>query len=384
MEPKTEADSSQLSVEDLLRRKAALEVASLERSEKFDIEIEPEKRRKLFLESESLRWQTTLIYRASQFATIFTIFATLFGVYEAYDKLVTDKRTEVEQRSKESTERTTALFRANLQSLLQYPIDKNQTISQAVFELRDLTNVVENGFKGDEAAQKRKREEVGSLLAQLIRSPEFDLKQTRNTDFDRKAMDKENSEFYANYLISNPIENRDILSKYKAVLADVHDRDFDYCEKFLVDPEDPAAFIESKVSKDQAKFFQYAYLFHAYKKHVDLLAQSSDPHIRENLNLAYCWFWGATRNPSLTKAIFGGTDQQVTQKSASCEPLDPKPQRSTVMRMASFRNSARPRVSIASTGGSFGLGPMRRSTSSVHYKPMYKSTSKRRRSAHAF
>src|SRR5467141_3871160 len=120
MEPQKESKAPQPSIEELQRRKAELEVRSLERAEEFDKETEPGRRRKLFYETESVRWQTTLIYRASQFATIFTIFATLFGIYEAYDKLISDKSAEVEQRKKEIRERTMTQFRSDLQSLLQY------------------------------------------------------------------------------------------------------------------------------------------------------------------------------------------------------------------------------------------------------------------------
>jgi hypothetical protein len=379
MDPQADDNAPQPSVEELQRRKAELEVASLERTEKFDIETEAEKRRKLFYESESLRWQTTLIYRASQFATIFTIFATLFGVYEAYDKLISDKRTEVEQRRKESTERTNAQFRSDLQSLLQYPIDKNQTISQAVFLLRDLTNVVESGFKGDDKEQAEKREQVGSLLAHLIRSPELDLRLTRNTDFDRKAMVKENSEFYANYLINNPMENRDILSKYKAVLADVHDNDPEYCEKFMVDPEDQTAFIENKASKDQTKFFQYAYLFQAYEMHVELLNRSADlkvdPHAKDYLDLAFCWFWNATKNASLIRAIFGGTDAQIKKKSGICAPPENQQEREVAKNRLIQANN----TELRQTSTSIKRHPSTINSLSRSTVPARKSTAIRRR-----
>jgi hypothetical protein len=349
--------------EEAALEKLELEIAALKRDEEFENETLKVRREKLYYETQSARWQTSLIYRLSQFAAIITIFATAFGIYFTYNKLVTDRDNEFKQNQKDRSERTTTRYRSDLQELLQYPTDPKQTISRAEFLLRDLVDVVDNGF--EERDRQPKREEIGFLLSQLIKSAEFDLTLTRNSNFDRKAI--ETSKFYEDYLIANTSDNRDILSKYKGVLMTLHAQDPPYYENLQVDPSDPSSFIESQIAKDQNKFFQYAYLFHAYRKHVDLFARNSilpkpDPDLRKDLDLAFCWFWGAGKNPSLTKAIFGGTDDQFRTKTLQCLPVDNP---AVVVRRKSPARRAFKRSSA--TGGSRSplsgiVNPLRRRT----------------------
>jgi hypothetical protein len=309
-----------MAVEKAELEKLELEIAALKRSDEFEAETKEERRKKLYYDTQSARWQTSLIYRASQFATIITIFATAFGIWTAYNKLVTDRQNENEQKSKDRIERTNGRYRSDLQQMLEYPIDPKQTIAQAEFFFQDLTDVVNNGFDNEGEKQQR-ADEVGFLTTQLVKSSEFDLTSTRNSNFDRKAMDS--SRFYENYLVNHPMENRDILSKYKSVLLGLHDRDHTYCEAFMVNPDDPTSFRESQVSSDQTRFFQLVYVFHAYRKHVNLLSKSAfvsqpDPNVADYLDLAFCWLWGASRNKSIVYATFGGTDDQVNTKTAGC------------------------------------------------------------------
>ena len=312
--PKTKVEEAQL-------EKLELEIAALRRSDEFEAETKEEKRKKLYYDTQSARWQTSLIYRASQFATIITIFATAFGIWIAYNKLIADRQTDNEQKAKDRVERTNVRYRSDLQQLLEYPIDAKQTIAQAEFLFQDLTGVVTDGVD-DENEKRQKGDEVGFLIAQLVKSSEFDLTLTRNSNFDRKAMDS--SRFYENYLVNHPMDNRDILSKHKSVLLGLHDKEHTYCEAFKVNPNDPTSFTESQVSTDQTRFFQLVYIFHAYRKHVELLSRSAyvsqpDPNIRKYLDLAYCWLWGASRNKSIVQATFGGTDEQVNTKTGECD-----------------------------------------------------------------
>lgn len=330
--PKDTPTPTPTTVEAAQLQKLQMEIAALNRAERFEAEAEQQKRDKLFYETQSLRWQTSLFYKLTQFATIITIFATAFGVYQAYTKLVEDKIKATQEEEKARRERINALYRSDLQQLLQYPIDKeHQTIPIAVFLMHDLADVVNTGFKDDPETQARMKDEIGLLIAQLVKSPEFNLTETRNTDFERKAL--EHCKFYENYLINHPSDNRDILSKYKGVLLALHKTNPDYYEKFEVDPEDPTAFIEGQESVDQTRFFQYAYLFHAYRKHVSLLDNSyalkSDPEVINYKTISFCWFWLATRNRSLLKSIFGGTAEQVEAKSKLCEPPPEQPERPT-------------------------------------------------------
>lgn len=301
-------------------RKLQLEIQALEREGHFDDETAAQKHQKLNLELQSLAWQNGLIYRLGQFATIFTILATLvtvfatgFGIWTAYTKLVSDREKEAELKDKEFIERTNTQYRTELNQLLQYPVKEEQTIAEAVFLFRDIGSVIEEGYKDEMLG--RKREEVGFLFSQLIRSPEFDLSKTRNISFDIKALNY--LKYYKEYLVDKPYDNRDILSKYKNELEVLSSKDQKYYENLVVDSNDASVFIEDSAYKDQTKFFQYVFIFQAYKNHVNLFDESlkkdkiSTTQAVDFKRLAFCWFYGATKNKSLTINIFGGDETKV-------------------------------------------------------------------------
>ena len=305
-------------------RKLELEIAALEANNHKEDATADAEQRKLDLEIQSLKWQNGLVYRLSQFATIFTILATLvtvfatgFGIWTAYHKLVTDKNKEAEIKKKEVTERTNTQYRSELNQLLQYPIDEKQTQPVATFLFRDLRDVIKNGYEGKE--REERSNEVGFLLAQLVKSPEFNLEKPRNAEFDRKAMNY--CDYYAEYLLKNPNDNMDIISKYKSNLATLHDNDRNYYESIAVAPNN--IFIETAPSKDQSRFFQFTSLFHGYKKHVHLLNQTllDDPRnedVKSQLNLTFCWFYGATKNIQLTKDIYSLEENEISVQWNRC------------------------------------------------------------------
>lgn len=323
-EPQKDKDEpeSKSKLEEAQLRKIELEVKALERKEKEEESTEPTRQQKLNLELKTLLWQTGRVYRLSQFAIIFsilatlvTIFATGYGIWSSYKK-------DTEIKAKEIRERTDTLYRTEIQRLIQYPIDSKVTISDAVFLFRDLDDVVKNGYDVGEK-QNRQKEEIGTLLTQLMTSPDIDLSITRNVEFDRKAM--KNSEFYREYLVRNPRYNRDILSKYQSVLKALRAEDPNY--KIEPDEREEELFFESaagKPSKNQARFFQYVYIFWAYKAHVDLFSEtvSKNPELAAEaetyLGFSFCWFYRATGNIPLTIKIFGGSPDMVVWRSTQC------------------------------------------------------------------
>lgn len=318
-----DGNESKKLLEEAQVRKLELEIKALERKENEERNTEEPRQKKLTLELKTLLWQTGRVYRISQFvfiisvlATVVTIFATVYGIWSTYKK-------DIESKKKERIERTDTLYRTEIQRLIQFPMETKVTISDAVFLFRDLEDVVSNGY--DELIkQKRQKEEVGLLITQIVASPDFDLSLTRNIEFDRKAM--RHSEFYRNYLIDNPQYNRDIISKYKSVLVALHAEDPNYS----VDPveNEDEQFIENttpdKLTKNQVKFFQYIYIFYAYKAHVGLIgdsvAKKSDVSQRADsyLGLSFCWFYDATKNVGLTRKIYGGEPEMVAWRWEQC------------------------------------------------------------------
>ena len=321
---KEELSEAKKLLEDSHLKKLALEIKALERIEEEETNIKIPKQKKLDLELKTLLWQTGRVYRLSQFAiiasilaTLVTIFATSYGIWASYQK-------DTENKTKELRERTDSLYRTEIQRLIQYPIDTKITISDAVFLLRDLEDVVANGYERG-PKQDRQKDEIGKLLSQIMISPDVDLSITRNVEFDRKAI--ENSPSYKEYLVRNPKQNRDIISKYKAVLAALHEADPNY--SIVPDERNDQMFIEStgagKSEKNQDKFFQNVYIFYAYKSHVELLQQTistipeSAQEAENYLGISFCWFYGATQNSGLTGKIYGGTPEMIVWRWQQCK-----------------------------------------------------------------
>jgi hypothetical protein len=292
-------------------RKLELEIDSLEHDAHTKASKAEPERQKLELEILSLKRQNSLLSRLSQVATVFTILATVitasataWGFYTAYDKYFTDREHEMDLKTKEARDRASTQYRTELQQLLGFPNDPHQTIPTAVFLLHDLHDVIETGYDG--ADREARRNEVGFLLAQLTRSPEFDLSVNRNAEYDRKAMNY--SEYYANFLIENSTENFDVISKYKDVLQQLSTKDPEFCKTLIVESDN--LFTDGKRPKDASEKIQFVTLFHGYKKHVELLNKSlerqpQNEELQRKINFAFCWFYGTTWNTSLTKNIFG-------------------------------------------------------------------------------
>jgi hypothetical protein len=231
--PPAEDGKVQEMIEQEQLRKLRLENEALERERSLAVDTPDRKRQKLDLEVESLQWQNGLIYKLGQYATIVTILATAaticatgLGVFIAYNNFKSDREHEAALKQKELADKTDSQYRTELRELFQYPVEPKRTISEAVFLFRDLGDVIENGYKGDDAMRRLKGKEVGLLLTQLVKSPDFDLSMTRNVSFDSKALD--HSAYYRDHLVQSPGDNRDILTKYKLTLWNLHDADKDY------------------------------------------------------------------------------------------------------------------------------------------------------------
>src|ERR1041384_6674707 len=86
-------------------KKLEHEIAALERQAKEQETTETVRQEKLKLEIKTLIWQTGRIYRLSQFAIIFsiiatlaTVFATLYGLWNSYTKDIENKKKELVER----------------------------------------------------------------------------------------------------------------------------------------------------------------------------------------------------------------------------------------------------------------------------------------------
>lgn len=275
--------------------------------------------RKLNLEISNLKWQSSWVSRLAQFATVFTIAATLFGVWQGYSKYITDKQKDRELKDKELVERTNNQYRSNLQQLILYPIDEKQTIPSAIFLLNDLQAVTQNGFEGAEL--QRRQNEIGTLLIELVQSSQFDLNKDRNVEFDRTAM--RTCKYYSEALIRDFAENPLILSKYAAALELIHNNNKSY-ESIVINPN--GSFVwPSSLIKDDPTLRHFMNLVWAYREHIVIHKKSIDMYpdkaeiIKENLNQAWCDFYLRTNNKSLTKYVIDFDDNKLEWELQFCQ-----------------------------------------------------------------
>jgi len=292
---------------------------------KSEAEIAVGEIKKLNLEIKTLEWENSRLGRVARLATLLTICATIVtvlatgvGAWLAYSKFVDDKEKDRTVRIRELTERNTNQYRSDLQQLSSYPTDRKQTISVAFFLFQDLRELIENGF--EEKDRERHRVQVGTLMSQLIRSDEYDLSLVRSVEFDRKAMFY--CAYYKDFLIGNPSYNGEILSKYKFILASIHDESPNYYESITSDPN--FGFSAPKVAD---KFLFFVHLFQGYQEHLGLLDEavkkrpSDAAEVEDYKTRAFCWFHASTKNAQLTQTMFHIDESERKARVALCEGI---------------------------------------------------------------
>jgi len=279
-----------------------------------DIKLELEKAtaeiQKLKLEIKALEWENSLLGRVLRLAglltiiaTVVTIIATGVGVGVGFMKFVDDRQKDRDLRGKELTERTTNQYRSDLEQLIGYPVNPKQTVSSASFLFQDLHDLVEKGF--DEGQRDQYRIQIGSLLAQIVRSDDYDLSVMRNLEFDRKAMFY--CDYYKRFLKEHPGQNGTILSKYSFVLASMHDENPKYYQAITSEPN----FLFSAPKKGHGKFGPFVHLFQGYQEHLNLFDEaihqdgSKNSEIQDSKRQAACWFYASTKNDQLTETLLG-------------------------------------------------------------------------------
>ncbi len=310
-------------------KKLEHEIAALERQAEEQESTATVQQKKLDLEVKTLIWQTGRVYRLSQFAIIFSIIATLVTVFATCYGLWTSYTKDIENKKKEFTERTDTLYRTQIQRLIQYPVEPKTTISDAVFLFRDLEEVTTNGYE-EIGKRDRQKKELGLLLTQLVKSPDFDLLLTRNIEFDREAMF--HSEAYREYLVLDINSNMTIISKYQAALKEIQETYPKY--SIIPDEKNDTMFYESnppaEAVKRQKAFMQYSYIFYAFQAHVQLMNKTMETRrelkeaAEEYLGNSFCLFYGTTLNVPLTRKIYGGDADMMEWRLQQCRRPEQK------------------------------------------------------------
>lgn len=294
--------------------------------EELQIAISEAQLRKLELEISSLEWHNSLLGRLARFATLFTItatavtiLATLFSVWQGYSKFMLDKENDLSLRKKELIERNDTQYRAYLQQLLQYPVDDKQTTPQVIFAFRNLSNIIEQGYDKDDSEKRRR--EVATLIANLIRSLQFDLMSARNVEFAQIAVRE--CGYFKERLIDNPEFNMAILSKFD-LASKLYVKEDAFYKSIQLDPKGDYA-IAVPDNKRKLKITEFVNLLDVYREYIELVNKNLNekPQVteetRNDLEAHVCSFYSTTNNNNLTMYVFNIPDNELQNWLNECQ-----------------------------------------------------------------
>jgi hypothetical protein len=263
--------------------------------------------------------------RLSSLGAVLTLLVGIISAWLAYAKFISDKqkdRDELQRQreylDKEKLERLNSQYRAVLAQVGQFLADEKVTTASLIVLFRELTDLA--AARSD--LQKRspnQPDDAALLVANIVSSLEFDFKQYRNIEFDRKALT-----FLSSYSIllteQRPDLHTEILAKYSEALKLINDSNPSYFSngvyihgKITVGTEKGKPIVYFHELGKVNKLAQYIGLSQGYKQHIDLLKThlAKNPENKQSsqiLDDAFCNFYWATNNKTLTENVFSITD----------------------------------------------------------------------------
>jgi hypothetical protein len=274
-------------ITELERRKTAAELKKLNRE--IDDLKRKSKFRQWFLEYSPL---VTVLVAIGGF---------LWGIYQfKAQQKEQQARTIVEQQRGLSV-RIQDQIRTDLDQLLHFTNDKQQTVSRVLFlleELKDLlhypisdTQRMSDIFPGQERAVTQ------SLVGMIDNDCDF-KKGARDVNFTSTVIDHWNC--YSEYLEADPNQLEEFLSKYEDALRSLRDKAPKYFQSIHIDPRTDVFELLYQNDNESDLFQHFIGLKYGFIQHLKMLGQSDNLknyHIRE--------FQMALRNPLLTKQLLG-------------------------------------------------------------------------------
>jgi|GEM_PF-6320002 len=292
----------------------------------LETEMAQSQLRKLQLEVLALERQNTWKGQVVQFATAFTVLATVFGIWQGIEKFRSDRQKDRDLAEKDNSlrrseliERLTNQYRSDLKQLLMFPIDEKQTIPLVIETLQDLDQLIQSIPQQQEGSDKKLKADVGTLLANLTRSGDCDLEKRRNVEFERTVLQYWPG--YSSLLVEQPETNIEVISEYFGALRHLHEVDKKFFESVAIDS---SGGFNHNPAMDDINFIPFIDLFRGYKEHVELLKKSLEvqpeqaSRINDDLDQAFCWFYWGTENKPLTRNIFNIGDADLEKRANRC------------------------------------------------------------------
>lgn len=264
---------------------------------------------KLNLEIRALRKERAWLDKLLQFLPAVTVLLALtgflYGIFQA-------SKAEQKARIAEQTSQKIKLqeqIRSDLDQIVRFPTDKNQTASRISFLLADLDKLFKTTLSDIEVVPKDERSKTSDILAQLI-SDDVDLNDRRNVDFAVTVLKRWDD--YGAYLKSKPNLVMNILTNHCDALEEVYKKSPAYFGRFKYTDQTRSEIDEPKIpslpSPTIARHFED--LVSSYSKYLELL---QDPNSRQ---MAIKHFQAATCNKDLTQQEFGQSFDPKADASA--------------------------------------------------------------------
>jgi hypothetical protein len=191
---------------------------------------------KLKLEIENLRsksnWERWVVAYTPLFSILITVGGFLFGIYQ-FQRLQQNQQTQIiaeQEKDRLTRERDQAIriqnqTRSDIEQILQFTSDKQQTLSKLTFLLEDLKGYLEiNEDKSQIAASTDKsRDKKRNITITLVKAvvDDCDFKQHRDVNFAKTLID--HWEDYRDYLYKEDrVSLEYILYMYEDALLDMY------------------------------------------------------------------------------------------------------------------------------------------------------------------
>lgn len=304
--------------------------------QKMEIEVELSKTQivKLNEEIHSLKRQNSWRGQLLQYTAIFTVLATLFGIWQGIERYRSEqeadrqakiaetraKERENEIREKERIQHVDDTYQAEIQRLSSFAIDPTQTVPSAILTLKEAERILnENGQLSDIEDRKAK---LGYLVYYVVAQTDFNLSNPRNASFDGEAIT--HSDSYKAYLRKDPVANMRVISKYKSTIASLYGKNPRLYGSLRIGEN--GEYTHDRCTPEQElELYPIIDILDAYKEHTNLFKEAIKeyPNKADLLNKFFshsiCNFYDSFNNRYLAMQFFELTEQDFQKTLEDCK-----------------------------------------------------------------
>src|SRR5436853_1724545 len=269
---------------------------------------------KLTLEIQSLRSKNRWEDRVARYLPVATVLIAvgglLFGIIQFQRQQGTQQEASISAQQKDRAgqeldrrSRIQNQTRIDIDQLLQFTSDQQQTISRVLFLLRDLDTLTQGSFitndEGGVLFLSNNRRTVTNALMKLLHYDCDFLKRPKDVYFATTIFDYWKD--YSEYLKQDTKELDFILFKYIRALRDLHDTNPKYFQQLQYDKQSGKYVVLSEADyNEEARFQHFGDTVIGFMKHLSLLDGS--PNERESYIQD---FQRSLCNADLTEQLFG-------------------------------------------------------------------------------